>query len=372
MGMLTSALTGDQMDPQAMRMRAALTQFQGALQSPDVRGGLLTNEQAGAMSPDAQGLVNHTAGGQFGGLPSIPQFTPLDEQKAISAGMENHDFNGAVARQDANGRAYFADPTEAAPLDGEALRGAEAGLQSKGFLQTPDGWRPSPGRAEQVRRAPGAIAARPQAGGQLLQNPAEASGIPSEAVRRGNVTARAQSRGLQRDFNNGTQSPESLLLNQLKNGGEGMNGPMGAGMMFGPGAFIAATQNAENARQHADTMQQANSVQGVVNRYLANGGDPTQVGSVVEAWKQGQGGAPQNPLVQNQQLDPLVGAHQNTYQGYIKYMKAAQANGIDPKKADAAWKAQGRTTEQGVFSGASSNPLVNAGDWLGSLFTGVR
>lgn len=82
-----------------------------------------------ALSPEQQGMVNVIGTGMadpgrvahqpLGGALTGQLNTPgdlrrrLGLEQALSGAMENHNFNGAVARQDANGRAYFREANDA-------------------------------------------------------------------------------------------------------------------------------------------------------------------------------------------------------------------------------------------------------------------
>lgn len=340
-------------------------------------------------NPDA----NQSYGGQFGGLPQIPQMSQLDAEQALSAAMENHDFNGAVARQDASGRAYFADPTVHAPVDGDRLAMAKANLAAKMAARNPAaqlaatspggampggptssavGWEseaPKPPMPQPPAPAvAGGAPAAPQPQGGVDTPSFQNTGLLPQSDRQALVTARAQSRGLQRDFRTGEQTPQSMLLSKLQ-GDDGADDPMMAGMMFGPQGYAAqlkaqgvpdeyAQQMAiVKAKLDAEMEQQkqrqsaAMTPEGVYMQAIGAGATPEQAQAAAEQFNQmhAQGAMPggSGDLSRIAKVSP-------TQQDFYKSIQSLMP-GITQQEADLAWIRAGKPLGHGgMFSSPPS------------------
>lgn len=366
----------DKMDPAVAKQRLSLEEFQNALSDPNVRGGLLTNEQMGAMSPDAQALVNHTAGGNFGQVKPPFRLTPgdvqrLDEltaQQGISGGMENHRFGGnTVARPDATGRPGFFNANDPIvtgkprpDVNPVELASAEGDLEKKGYIRGPGGFRPSPGRFDEVRSMTGRKAPVPGA----VPPPKTVSGYPSLQQRQANVAARGMSRGLQRDFDRGNQTPQSAILSQLDKGGDN---PLVAGVMHGNDGYVAALK-AKGLRDHDAMMiaqEKAKMDAAMSKRGMLAGAARSGAPGAVEAINALPPDPNEDPVgfqryKQQEILAQEVGPFENSQQGYVQYMNKAAADGRDQNEAMRIWQAAGRQTGRASDGGV----FGQFGNWL--------
>lgn len=364
----------DQMDPRVAKQRQTLEEFQNALSAG--AGGLLNNGQVGKMSFAAQGLVNHVGGGNFGQVKPEFRMTPddvrrVDEvaaQQGISAGMEDHRFGGnTVAREDGTGRPGFfnandpmIDGGERPEVDPLELASAEDDLTKKGYIKGPGGFRPSPGRFDEVRSMTGRKAQAPG----MVPPPKAVSGAPTLQQRQANVAARGMSRGLQRDFDRGNQTPQSAILSQLDKGGDN---PLAAGVMHGNDGYVAALK-AKGLRDHDAMMiaqEKAKMDAALSDRGIIAGGVKSGAPGAIDAFKALPPDPGKDPVgyqryKQQEILAQEVGPFENSQQGYVQYMNKAAAEGRNQNEAMRIWQAAGRQTGRASDGGA----LGQFGNWL--------